>query len=96
MFSNNISGNIPTNKKVNHLLMTHPLLLESDTQLILSYNIILELIIPILQPFRNIFSIFHKAFNMKLQTFLCFFCKASKVGAVKTTAPGTLLPREPP
>ena len=40
--------------------MTH-LFTKSDTQLILSYNIILKLIIPILQPFGNIFPIFHKA-----------------------------------
>ena len=60
MFSNNISVTLQQTKKVNHLLMTH-LFTKSDTQLILSYNIILKLIIPILQPFGNIFPIFHKA-----------------------------------
>ena len=44
----------------------------------LSYNIILKLIIPILQPFGNILPIFHKASNMKLQTFLCFFLQSFK------------------
>ena len=61
MFSNNISVTFQQTKKGESLTYDPPSLLKSDTQLILSYNIILKLIIPILQPFGNIFSIFHKA-----------------------------------
>ena len=67
-FSNNLYyvfqqhiSNIPTNKKGWIIYLWHTLFAKSDTQLILSYNIILKLIIPILQPFGNIFPIFHKA-----------------------------------
>ena len=65
-------------------------------QLFLPYNIIHKLIISILQPCWNIFPIFHKAFNMKLQTFLCFFLQSIKVWCCKNHRTGTLLPREPP
>ena len=68
IFSNNLYyvfqqhiSNIPTNKKGWIIYLWHTLFAKSDTQLILSYNIILKLIIPILQPFGNIFPIFHKA-----------------------------------
>ena len=68
IFSNNLHyvfqqhiSNIPTNKKGWIIYLWHTLFAKSDTQLILSYNIILKLIIPILQPFGNIFPIFHKA-----------------------------------
>ena len=61
MFSNNISVTFQQTKKGDSLTYDPPSLLKSDTQLILSYNIILKLIIPILQPFGNIFPIFHKA-----------------------------------
>ena len=68
IFSNNLYyvfqqhiSNIPTNKKGWIINLWHTLFAKSDTQLILSYNIILKLIIPILQPFGNIFPIFHKA-----------------------------------
>ena len=67
-FSNNLYyvfqqhiSNIPTNKKGWIINLWHTLFAKSDTQLILSYNIILKLIIPILQPFGNFFPIFHKA-----------------------------------
>ena len=61
MFSNNISVTFQQTKKGESLTYDTPSLLKPDTQLILSYNIILKLIIPILQPFGNIFPIFHKA-----------------------------------
>lgn len=68
IFSNNLYyvfqqhiSNIPTNKKRWIIYLWHTLFAKSDTQLILSYNIIPKLIIPILQPFGNIFPIFHKA-----------------------------------
>ena len=68
IFSNNLYyvfqqpiGNIPTNKKGRIIYLQHTLFAKSGTQLILPYKIILKLIIPILQPFRNIFPIFHKA-----------------------------------
>ena len=68
IFSNNLYyvfqqhiSNIPTNKKGWIIYLWHTLFAKSDTQLILSYNIILKLIIPILQPLWNIFPIFHKA-----------------------------------
>ena len=57
--------------------MTH-LFTKSDTQLILSYNIILKLTIPILQPFRNIFPFFKKPFNMKLKFFRIIHKKKEK------------------
>ena len=60
MFFNNISV-IFQQKEGESLTYDPPSLLKSDTQLILSCNIILKLIIPILQPFGNIFPIFHKA-----------------------------------
>ena len=59
VFQQHIS-NIPT-KKGESFTYDTPSLLKPDTQLILSYNIILKLIIPILQPFGNILPIFHKA-----------------------------------
>ena len=66
IFSNNLYyvfqqhiSNTPTNKKGWIIYLWHTLFAKSDTQLILSY--ILKLIIPILQPFGNIFPIFHKA-----------------------------------
>ena len=68
IFSNNLYyvfqqhiSNIPTNKKGWIIYLWHTLFAKTRTQLILSYNIILKLIIPILQPFGNIFPIFHKA-----------------------------------
>ena len=60
MFSNNISATFQQTKK-GESFTYDTLFAKSDTQLILSYNIILKLIIPILQPFGNIFPIFHKA-----------------------------------
>jgi len=61
MFSNNISVTFQQTKKGESLTYDPPSLLKSDTQLILPYNIIHKLIIAILQPFGNIFPIFHKA-----------------------------------
>ena len=68
IFSNNLYyvfqqhiSNIPTNKKGWIIYLWHTLFAKTRTQLILSYSIILKLIIPILQPFGNIFPIFHKA-----------------------------------
>ena len=85
IFSNNLYyvfqqhiSNIPTNKKGWIIYLWHTLFAKSDTQLILSYNIILKLIIPILQPFGNIFPIFHKASNMKLKFFRIIHKKKEK------------------
>ena len=68
IFSNNLYyvfqqhiSNIPTNKKGWIIYLWHTLFAKSDAQLILPYNIIHKLIIAILQPSGNIFSIFHKA-----------------------------------
>ena len=69
---------IPTNKKGWIIYLWHTLFAKSDTQLILSYNIILKLIIPILQPFGNIFPIFHKASNIKLKFFRIIHKKKEK------------------
>ena len=76
IFSNNLYyvfqqhiSNIPTNKKGRIIYLQHTLFAKSGTQLILPYKIILKLIIPILQPFRNIFPFFKKPFNMKLKFF---------------------------
>ena len=66
MFSNNLSVTFQQTKKGESLTYDTPSLLKSDAQLILPYNIIHKLIISVLQPCWNIFSIFHKAFNMKL------------------------------
>ena len=85
IFSNNLYyvfqqhiSNIPTNKKGWIINLWHTLFAKSDTQLILSYNIILKLIIPILQPFGNIFPNFHKASNMKLKFFRIIHMKKEK------------------
>ena len=77
VFRQHIS-NIPTIKKRWIIYLWHTLLAKSDTQLILSYKIIHKLIISILQPFGNIFSIFHKAFNMKLKFFRIIHKKKEK------------------
>ena len=66
MFSNNLSATFQQTKKGESLTYDTPSLLKSDAQLSLPYNIIHKLVITILQPFWNFFSIFHKAFNMKL------------------------------
>ena len=57
VFQQHIS-NIPTKKGESFTYDTPSLLNQTHN---LSYNIILKLIIPILQPFGNIFPIFHKA-----------------------------------
>ena len=78
MFSNNISVTFQQTKKSESLTYDTPSLQKPDTQLILSYNIILKLIIPILQPFGNIFPIFHKASNMKFKFFRIIHKKKEK------------------
>ena len=77
MFSNNISATFQQTKK-GESFTYDTLFAKSDTQLILSYNIILKLIIPILQPFGNIFPIFHKASNMKFKFFRIIHKKKEK------------------
>ena len=76
MFSNNISVTFQQTKKSESFTYDTPSLLNQTHNL--SYNIILKLIIPILQPFRNIFPIFHKAFNMKLKFFRIIHKKKEK------------------
>ena len=76
MFSNNISATFQQTKKGESLTYDTPSLLNQIHNL--SYNIILKLIITILQPFGNIFPIFHKAFNMKLKFFRIIHKKKEK------------------
>ena len=76
MFSNNISVTFQQTKKGESFTYDTPSLLNQTLNL--SYNIILKLIIPILQPFGNIFPIFHKTFNMKLKFFRIIHKKKEK------------------
>ena len=59
MFYNNISVTLQQTKKGESFTYDTPSLLNQTHNS--SYNIILKLIIPMLQPFDNIFPIFHKA-----------------------------------